>query len=87
MATSFPDNITSFPEDGQPVLLRVRDTVRGAAPGAAETISCGMPTMTLVGRCLVYFARWKNHISVYPAPVGDDGFVRQIAPYRASKAR
>jgi uncharacterized protein YdhG (YjbR/CyaY superfamily) len=78
------DYITSFPEEVQPVLQQVRDTVRHAAPGAEETISYGMPTLTLDGRYLVYFAGWKNHISVYPAPVGDDAFERQIAPYRAS---
>jgi len=82
---SVDDYIASFPEDVQPILQRVRDTLRGAAPGAEETISYGMPAMALDGRYLVYFAGWKNHISVYPAPVGDDGFERQIAPYRASK--
>ncbi len=88
MATVFAtvdDYITSFPEDVQPILQRVRDTVRGAAPGAEETISYGMPTITLDGRYLVYFAGWKNRISLYPAPAGNDSFERQIAPYRASK--
>jgi len=51
----------------------------------AETISYNMPTMTLDGRYLVYFAGWKNHISVYPAPAGDDNYEDRIAPYRASK--
>jgi uncharacterized protein YdhG (YjbR/CyaY superfamily) len=79
------DYIRSFPEEVQPILQRVRETVRGAAPGAEETISYGMPTMTLDGRFLVYFAGWKIHIGVYPVPAGDDSFERQIAPYRASK--
>ena len=88
MATAFAtidDYIGSFPEDVQPILQQVRDTIGDVAPGADETISYGMPTMTLDGRYLVYFAGWKNHISVYPAPDGDESFERQIAPYRASK--
>ena len=88
MATAFAnidDYIASFPEGVRPVLQRVRDTIGDVAPGADETISYGMPTMTLDGRYLVYFAGWKNHISLYPAPAGDESFDRQIAPYRASK--
>ena len=88
MATAFAtidDYIASFPEGVQPILQRVRDTIGDVAPGADETISYGMPTVTLDGRYLVYFAGWKNHISVYPAPDGDESFERQIAPYRASK--
>ncbi|MEV8148830.1 hypothetical protein AB0O52_11890 [Arthrobacter sp. NPDC080073] len=34
---------------------------------------------------MVYFAAWKNHISVYPVPDGDEDFERGIAPYRAAK--
>ena len=82
---SIDDYIGSFPQEVRPILEQVRLTIRAAAPGVAETISYDMPTMTLDGRYLVYFAGWKSHISVYPAPAGDDGFERQIAPYRASK--
>jgi len=88
MATAFAtidDYIGSFPEDVQPILQQVRDTIGDVAPGVDETISYGIPSMTLDGRYLVYFAGWKNHISVYPAPDGDESFERQIAPYRASK--
>src|SRR5664279_646452 len=88
MATSFAtidDYIASFSADVQPILQQVRKTIRDVVPGAEETISYGMPTVTLDGRYLVYFAGWKNHVSVYPAPAGDDSFERRIAPYRASR--
>ena len=39
----------------------------------------------LNGKYLIYFAGWKNHISVYPVPTGSDEFNRKIAPYIAGK--
>jgi uncharacterized protein YdhG (YjbR/CyaY superfamily) len=77
--------IRSFPEDVQVVLEEVRRRIHRAVPGAGETISYQIPTITLDGRYVVYFAAWKHHISVYPIPGGDEAFEREIAPYRAAK--
>ena len=88
MATSFAsidDYIWSFPQDVRPILEQVRLIIRAAAPGVAETISYNMPTMTLDGRYLVYFAGWKHHISVYPLPEGDASLDEEMAPYVAGK--
>lgn len=54
-------------------------------PTADETISYGIPTFTIGGRYLVYFAGWKHHISVHPVPAGDAAFQRKIEPYVAGK--
>jgi uncharacterized protein YdhG (YjbR/CyaY superfamily) len=78
--------IGSFPEDVQVILEKIRHTIRNAAPGAEEIISYGIPTFTLGGKHLVYFAAWKRYISVYPLPAGGEGFEREIAPYRAAKS-
>jgi len=77
--------ISSFPDDVQIILEQVRRTARNAAPAADETISYGMPTITLNGRDLVSFAAWKRHIGLYPLPAADDAFARELAPYRAAK--
>ena len=77
--------IASFPEDVQVILEEVRRRIRNVAPEAGETISYQIPTMTLSGRHLVYFAAWKHHISVYPVPAVDESFERQLAPYRAGR--
>jgi uncharacterized protein YdhG (YjbR/CyaY superfamily) len=79
------DYISSFPEDVQIILEEVRRTIRNAAPAAEETISYQIPTMTLNGRYLVYFAAWKHHISLYPIPDADEAFERELAPYKAAK--
>ncbi len=79
------DYIDTFPADVQAILQEVRGRIRNALPTADETISYGIPTFTLGGRYIVYFAGWKHHIAVYPVPTGDATFEREIEPYRASK--
>jgi uncharacterized protein YdhG (YjbR/CyaY superfamily) len=79
------DYIRSFPEDVQTVLEEVRRTIRSVAPGAEETISYQIPTITLGGKYLVYFAGWKQHISFYPLPNLDQGLEEEIAPYKVGK--
>jgi uncharacterized protein YdhG (YjbR/CyaY superfamily) len=82
---SVDDYIGSFPAEVRAILETVRRTIRNAVPTAGETISYQIPTITLDGRSLLYFAGWKHHVSVYPAPTGDEAFERQVAPYRSSK--
>ena len=62
--------IAGFPNDVQEILEKIRMTIRRAAPDAAETISYQIPTFTLKGNYLVYFAAYKKHIGLYPAPRG-----------------
>jgi uncharacterized protein YdhG (YjbR/CyaY superfamily) len=45
---------------------RVRGIVKRAAPDAEETISYRIPTFKYRGKYLIYFAAYKNHMSVYP---------------------
>jgi uncharacterized protein YdhG (YjbR/CyaY superfamily) len=76
------DYIASFPEDVRTTLEDVRRTMRDAAPGTEETISYGIPTFKLEGRYVVYFSGWKEHLSVYPVPAGDEALTRELEPYR-----
>jgi len=84
--SSVEEYIGSFPAEVQPVLEQVRRAILGAVPGAGETISYQIPTIMLGGRALLYFAGWKHHISVYPAPGGDEALERRLAPYRSAKS-
>jgi uncharacterized protein YdhG (YjbR/CyaY superfamily) len=73
--------IATFPDERQKILEEVRSTIKAAAPGTEEKISYGIPTFTLNGKYLIYFAGWKNHISLYPVPAADDEFNKSIEPY------
>ena len=63
----------------------LRAAIRKSAPKAEETIKYAIPTFTLNGN-LVSFAAWKNHIAFYPAPVGVEGFKKELAPYAGAKS-
>jgi uncharacterized protein YdhG (YjbR/CyaY superfamily) len=76
--------ITAAPRRVQPMLRRVRSTIRKAAPKAQETISYRIPAYLLNGP-LIYFAAFKDHISVYPAPRGAPEFKEELAAYKGGK--
>ena len=83
--TTVDEYIAACPADVQEMLGEIRRRLRGAVPEAGETISYGMPTMTLHGKNLVHFGAWKHHIALYPVPAADQALEQEIAPYRASK--
>src|SRR5207247_1191338 len=80
---SVDDYIASFPSDVQQTLGEIRRTMHAVVPDAGEAISYGIPTITLEGRALVYFAGWKRHVSVYPVPDGDEDYSATVAPFRS----
>ena len=88
MATK-PNNIdeyiAGFPKDVQKVMEEVRATIKKAAPGVEEKISYAMPTFTLNKNYLVYFSGFKNHIGLYPAPVGFEEFKEDLSIYKTGK--
>lgn len=75
--------IAAAPPEVRPVLQRIRDTVRKAAPTAAETVSYRMPSFTLHG-ALVYFGAFKEHIGFFP-PVHDEVLKAAAAKYMGPK--
>ena len=77
--------IAGFSTDIQELLERIRTTIRQAAPDAEETISYQIPTFTLKGKYLVYFAAYKKHIGLYPAPRGVEKFKKELSLYEGGK--
>src|SRR5262245_47805380 len=76
--------IAGFPKDVQKTLEKIRLTIRKAAPGATEAISYQIPSFKLNGY-LIYFAAYKNHIGLYPAPRGAAEFKKELAAYEGGK--
>ena len=83
--TDIDGYIAGFPNNIQKVLQQVRTAIKKAAPGAEETISYAIPAFTYKGRILVYFAGFKNHISLYPAPRGNEAFKKDLSFYKGGK--
>lgn len=90
MAAVAPESVDEYiarqPENVQAVLRRVRSIIRKALPGAEEVISYQIPAYRLHDRCVIYFAGWKQHYSLYPASAGlVAAFRKDLAPYPVSK--
>jgi uncharacterized protein YdhG (YjbR/CyaY superfamily) len=83
---SVDEYIASQPEPIRGLLEQVRGTIRKAVPDAEEVISYQMPTYKLPGGPVLYFAGWKQHISLYPATATVvAAFQKEIAPYVVHK--
>ncbi|HEX4163968.1 MAG TPA: DUF1801 domain-containing protein [Bryobacteraceae bacterium] len=64
---SVDEYIASQSDAARRILDRVRSSIRKAVPEAQEVISYNMPTYTLHGGRLLYFAVWTQHYSLYAA--------------------
>lgn len=83
--SSIDEYIATFPKDTQKILETLRATITAAAPDTEEKISYNIPTFTLNGKYLIYFAGWKTHISIYPIPTGSEAFNKQVSKYVEGK--
>ena len=77
--------IAGYPDNVQKILQKIRKTIKKAAPGAEETISYKIPTFNLKGKYLVYFAAYKKHIGVYPVPMGNTEFKKELLAYESGQ--
>ena len=83
-----PKNIDEYisvcPHEVQPILEKIRSTIRKAVPKAQETISYRMPTFTFHG-VLLHFAAFKQHIGMYPPVRGDAALIDAVSRYANEK--
>ncbi|MBN9082346.1 MAG: hypothetical protein BGP04_07565 [Rhizobiales bacterium 62-17] len=78
--------IAAQPETSRALLRDMRQAIRDAMPGAQEVISYQIPTYKLHGRAVLFFAGWKQHVSLYP--VTDKlvaAFRDELGPYEVEK--
>ena len=79
------DYISDFPGETQKYLNEMRELIRKLAPDSVESISYAIPTFSLNEKYLVYFAGFKNHIGLYPTPVGMEAFKEELSNYKTGK--
>ncbi|MCL2078953.1 MAG: DUF1801 domain-containing protein [Oscillospiraceae bacterium] len=68
----------------QPILKKIYEVIRAAAPGATEKISWQMPTFWQ-GENLIHFAAFKNHISIFPGGEASAAFADKLTEYKVAK--
>ena len=81
---SVDEYVAACPKSVQPVLQRIRSTIKRAAPGAEETISYQMPAYKLDGY-LAYFAAFNTHVGFYPIPSGIERFKKELSRYKQGR--
>lgn len=69
----------------RPMLRQLRSLVRATAPKAVEKVSYRMPYYSYCGR-LMYFAAFKDHVSVYAWGDAMKSLAHEVKPYRTSSA-
>lgn len=83
-AASVDEYIAAAEPTMKKALKDIRKTIKSTAPKAEEGISYQIPGYKYHGM-LVFFAAWKNHISLYPAPWGADSLKKEMSAYEGSK--
>ena len=83
-AASVDEYIATADPHAKKALQDIRKTIKAAAPKAEEVISYQIPGYKYHGM-LVFFAAWKNHISLYPAPWGAESLKKEMSAYDGSK--
>jgi uncharacterized protein YdhG (YjbR/CyaY superfamily) len=74
--------LTTLGEAQRAALTRVVAAIRAGLPGAAESISYGIPTFKIDGRAVLYCAAFAGHYSVYPATASlVTALADALAPY------
>lgn len=76
--------IADFPEETQILLQQIRSIIKKIVPEATETISYKIPAYFYHG-VLFYFAGFKNHVSLYPAPRSEALFEKELQAYKGGK--
>ena len=83
--TTVEEYAASLPAASKKIFAAFRKTIKQAAPEAEELISYNIPALKLHGM-LVYFAAWKEHVSMYPRTAGlEKAFKKEMAKYGVSK--
>ena len=77
--------LAPFPPEAQEIMQRIRETIHRAVPQAEEKIGYGIPCFHLHGRAVIYFAGYRRHIGIYPAPRGTAAFRKELAAYEGGK--
>jgi len=76
--------IAAQSEELQPILIKVRDVIKAAAPDAAEKITWNMPTFWQ-GENLIHFCAQKKHLGIHPGYIDRLPFQDRLTGYKTSK--
>ena len=65
-------------------LNKLRATIKSAVPRGVDGYSYGIPSLKLDGQTVVWYAAWKEHLSLYPLNATDREMAKR-AGYKTAK--
>jgi uncharacterized protein YdhG (YjbR/CyaY superfamily) len=78
--------LAAQPPKTRAALRSMRSAIRATVPKAIEHFSYGIPGFTLDGRTVIWYAGWKQHVSLYPMTAAiKRTFARELGRYEMSK--
>ena len=77
--------IASLPPVAKAVVKELRQTIKQVAPTAEDMISYNMPAFKLDGKGLIWYAAWKEHVSIYPRTRVMEEAIKELANYEGAK--
>lgn len=83
-AKNIDEYIKQFPDEIQERMNKLRKLIIDVAPNALEEIRYQMASFKVGEKSYVYFAGFKNHISFYPFPSGNEKFEKRAEKYETS---
>jgi uncharacterized protein YdhG (YjbR/CyaY superfamily) len=64
-AKTVAEYLKAAPKEQRAALVRLRSTIKAAAPDATEAISYGMAGYKYDGQYLLTFGYWRTHVAIY----------------------
>lgn len=77
--------IAALPATTKNMVKELRKTIKQLVPTAEEMISYNMPSFKWHGG-LIWYAAWKEHISLYPGSSAMEASIPELAAYKGAKA-
>ena len=73
-----------LPPKSRTRLNKLRATIKSAVPRGVDGYSYGIPSLKLDGQTVVWYAAWKEHLSLYPLNATDREMAKR-AGYKTAK--
>jgi len=77
--------LQKLPLDYKKELQRIRKIIHTHIPSAREAFSYGMPAFIYKEKPLIYYAAFKDHLSVFPTAFPIEALQDQLKSYKVSK--
>ena len=72
--------ISSLPPKTKAIIKELRKAIKETIPGTEEVISYNIPSF----KGVIWYAAWKNHISLYPAGDAMSAAIKELSAYEVS---